>query len=139
MIPLLIELRLAQNTHVNLSSDLIGVRCFVLAVPPPDRLDVSPEVIEELLSSRGNMSTKLPLIVPSAEQDQVVELQERFESFVAEQVEVMIYDCVEIFVGREHVLSDTITEVIPAAFEYCVDCREVTLDIAQLIINPSNV
>ena len=48
MIAFLKELRLAKDARVDLRRDFIWVLRLMLAIPAPDRLDVSAEVIEEL-------------------------------------------------------------------------------------------
>jgi hypothetical protein len=65
----------------------------------------------------------------------VVELQQRFEPLGAEQVEVIIDYRVEKLLSCEHVLPDRVSKVITTAIEHRIDCREVTLHLAQLILN----
>ena len=67
----------------------------------------------------------------------MVELQERFESFVAEQVDVVIHNRVKKFVCRQHVPPNDISKVIMAAVEYYIDGREMALHIPQFFIDLS--
>ena len=104
MIAFLIELWLAKHARVDLRRDLVWVLRLMFAIPAPDRLDVSTEVIEELPSGHSNMPIERAQIVPPTEQHEVVELQERFEPLVAEQVELVVDDRIKKLVRREHVL-----------------------------------
>ena len=74
MIAFLKELRLAKDARVDLRRDFIWVLRLMLAIPAPDRLDVSAEVIEELPAGHGNVPIEHAQIVPPAEQHEAVEL-----------------------------------------------------------------
>ena len=69
----------------------------------------------------------------------MVELQERFEPLVAEQVEVLIDYRIDELVSCEQVPPDRVSKVIATAIEHRIDCREVTLYVAQLILNASKM
>jgi len=138
MIAFLIELWLAKHAHVDLRRDLIRVLRCMLAIPPADRLYISTEVIEELPSGKSNVLTERVRIISPTEQHEVVELQERFEPLVAEQVEVIIDYRVQKLVSCEHVLPDRVSKVITTAIEQSIDCREVTLHFKQPILNACN-
>jgi len=79
--------------------------------------------------------TKHARIVSLTEQHEVVELQERFQPLVAEQVEIITDYRIEKLVRSEHVLPHGVTKVITPAIEHRIDCREVTLHVTQLILN----
>src|ERR1700689_591820 len=117
MIAFLKKLRLAEYAHVDLRRDLIRVLRLMLAIPPPDRLDVLGKVNEELLSGHGDVPIERLPVVPPSEQHKMVELQERFEPLVTEQVEVVSDNRVEKLVRSEHVLAHRVAKIIPAAVE----------------------
>src|ERR1700722_19339230 len=125
MIAFLIELWLAKHAHVDLRSDLIRVLHLMLAVPSADRLYIETEVIEKLPPGHSDVLAECARVVSPTQQHKVVELQERFEPLVAEQVEVIIDYRIEKLVRREHVLPHRIRKVIPTAIEHPVDCREM--------------
>jgi len=81
------------------------------------------------------VQTEYTWIVPFAEQHEVIELQQRFESLVAEQVETVFEYRVKKFVSCQHVPPNTITKIVTAAIEHCIDSREMALHIAQFIAN----
>jgi hypothetical protein len=111
----------------------------VVAIPKANWLYVSTEVIEELPSGQSDVPAERARIISLTEQHKVVELQERFEPLVAEQVEVIIDYRVEKLVSCEHVLPDRVSKVVTTAIEHRIDCREVTLHLAQLILNASKM
>ena len=121
MIALLIELWLAEYAHVDLRRDLIRVLRFMLAIPTAKRLYVSTEVIEELPSGRGDVLTELARIISPTEQHEVVELQQRFEPLLAEQVQAVIHCRIEKLIRREHVLPHCFTKLITTAIEHRID------------------
>lgn len=139
MIAFLKELRLAEHTYVDLRRDLIWIRRLMLAIPTTDRLDVTHEVSKELLSGHGDVPTECVWIVRSAEKHEVIELQERFESFIAEQVEAVFENRVKKFVGCDHVPANAITKIVAAAIQHRIDSREVALHIVQFIINAPEI
>jgi hypothetical protein len=107
----------------------------VLAIPPADRFDVSTKVIKELSSSNADVTTELAGIVSLTQKHQVVKLQERFKALVTEQVYVLIDQRIEKLKRRDHILPYRVSEVITAQVELRVDRGEMTLHLAQLIIN----
>src|SRR6202034_2796365 len=125
MIAFLIELWLAEYAHVDLRRDLIWVLHLMLAIPPPDRLDVLSKVSEELPPGHGDVPIEPIPIVPPTEQHKMVELQERFETLIAKQVETVSDNRVEKLVRGEHVLPHRVAKIITAAVEDPVDGREV--------------
>src|ERR1039457_1240520 len=137
MIAFLKELWLAEHAHIDLRGDLVRVLRLMLAIPTADRPYILKEVKEELVSGQSDVPTKSAWIIPAAEQHEVVELQERFNPLLAEQVEVVIGYRIEKLVSREHVLPHRVSKVITTAIECRVDCREMTLHVAQLILNAS--
>ena len=139
MVAFLKQLWLAKHTHVDLRCDLIWIVRVVLPVPALDRLNVSAEVLEELSSRRGNVSIVRAQIVSLPQKHEVVELQERFQPFVAEEIDVVLHDCIQKLICRKHILSHGVGKVVAAAIEYCVDCRKVTLRIVQLILDAPEV
>jgi hypothetical protein len=101
----------------------------MLAIPPADGLDIFVKIGEELLARRGDVSTVGAGVICSAEQHEVIELQQYLESFVAEQVDTLLDYCVEKLVGRDHDLPYYVSEVISPQVKYGVDRREVALHI----------
>ncbi len=87
VIPLLIQLRLAEHADINLRRYLVGVFSPMLAIPPADGFDVSAKIREELLASRRDVLTVGAGVISPAKQHEMVELQQHLESFVAEEVE----------------------------------------------------
>ena len=66
MITFLKELRLAKHAHIDLSCDLIRVCRLMFAIPPTNRFEVVPEVIEKLASCRSDMPVEcLPTVSPA--------------------------------------------------------------------------
>ena len=65
MIPLLIQLRLAEHADINLRRDLAGIFPLMLAIPPADGLDVSAQIGEELLARYGDVSTVCAGVISS--------------------------------------------------------------------------
>ena len=139
MIAFLIELWLAKHADVDLRRDLVRVLRLMLAIPTADRLYIAMEIIEELPSGHSDVPTERARIISPTEQHVVVELQERFEPLVAEQVEVMIDYRIDELVSCEQVPPDRVSKVIATAIEHRIDCREVTLYVAQLILNASKM
>ena len=139
MIAFLKELWLAEHAHVDLRGDLIRVLRLMLAIPTADRPYISKEVKEELLSRQSDVPIKSVRIISATEQHEVVELQERFKPVITEQVETVIDYSIEKLVSCEHVLPHPVSKVIPTAIQRRVDCREMTLYVAQLILNASKM
>lgn len=139
MIAFLKQLRLAQHADVDLRRDLIWVLRLMLAIPTPDRLDVSAEVIEELPPSRRDVPTESTPIVSPPQQHEVVELQQRFDPLAAEEIEPIIDDRIKKLVSREHVLPHGVAKVVTTAIERRIDFREVTLHIPQRIVDALEV
>ena len=135
MVPLLIQLRLAEHADINLRRDLVGVFSSMPAIPPADGLHVSAKIGEELLARRGDVSTVGAGVISSAEQHEVIELQQRLESFLTEQVDTFLDNRVEKLVGRDHVLAYYVSEIISPQVKCGIDRREVALHINQLIFN----
>ena len=139
MVAFLKQLWLAKHAHIDLRRDLIRIFRAMLAIPAPDWLNLRAKVLEELLSRRRNVSTERDQIVPLPEQNEVVELQQRFETLAAEEVDIAVDDCIKKPVRREHVSPHRIGEVIAATIQHRIDCREMMLYIAQLILDASKV
>jgi hypothetical protein len=95
------------------------------------------KVIKELSSSNADVPAELMGIISLTKQHEMVELQQRFKTFIAEQVEGVIDNRIKKLVRREHVLPHRVSEVITVQLELGVDRGEMTLDLAQLIINAS--
>jgi hypothetical protein len=75
------------------------------------------------------VSTVGAWVISSAEQHEVIELQQRLESFVTEQVDTLPDYGVEKLVGRDHVLPYHVSEVVSPQVKYGIDRREVALHI----------
>jgi hypothetical protein len=139
MIAFLKELWLAEHAHVDLRGHLIRIFRLMLAIPTAERFYTSKEVNEELLSGQRDVPTKSVRIISATKQHEVVELQERFKPLIVEQVEVVIDYRIEKLVSCEHVLPHRVSKVITTGTECRIDCREMTLHIAQLILNASKM
>ena len=101
MISFLVELWLAQHADIHLRRDLIRVFRLMFAIPAADWFDIPVKIREEPSSRYLDVSAESTCIISSSEKHQMVEVQEGFESLIAEKVNVVIQECVKKFVRRQ--------------------------------------
>jgi hypothetical protein len=137
MITFLKELWLAKHAYIDLRGDLKRVRRIMFAIPPANRSDVVPKVIEKLRSRGADMPVECSWTISAAEQDEMIQMQQSFETFAAEQVDVISNRRIKKLVRRKHVLPHGVIEVITPTTQHCIDGREMALNITQFILNAS--
>jgi hypothetical protein len=69
----------------------------------------------------------------------VLELQGCFETFGAEEVDIIVEHAVKKLVRASNILPHSIDEIITAAIQRRIDCQELMLYITQLLLNASKV